>query len=150
MVFDGEAAIEKGVATPTGPTPAPTHITYNGNAQVVRMKWKQSLYRTGEDRYVIASPGYDQDDDQEELPPGWTLLAGLITDLWAYALADYEHWRSRGGDPDSLDWGDTVTDVTPGSYQVTSHGGERGFDTHATGTVIFAHIGQISTETEKQ
>jgi hypothetical protein len=48
MVFDGEAALQKGVATPTGLTPAPNHITYNGNAQVVRMKWKQSLYRTGQ------------------------------------------------------------------------------------------------------
>ncbi len=48
LVFDGEAALEKGVATPTGLTPAPNHITYNGNAEVVRMKWKQSLYRTGE------------------------------------------------------------------------------------------------------
>jgi hypothetical protein len=48
VVFDGEAALEKGVATPTGLTPAPNHITYNGNAQVVKMKWKQSLYRTGE------------------------------------------------------------------------------------------------------
>jgi len=48
LVFDGEAAIEKGVATPTGAIPAPNHITYSGNAQVVRMKWKQSLYRTGE------------------------------------------------------------------------------------------------------
>ncbi|MDE2510805.1 MAG: hypothetical protein KGL74_06760 [Elusimicrobia bacterium] len=46
MVFDGEAAMEKGVATPTGPLAAPNHITYNGNAQVVRMKWKQSLYRS--------------------------------------------------------------------------------------------------------
>ncbi len=48
LVFDGEAAIEKGVATPTGAAPAPNHITYDGNAQVVKMKWKQSLYRTGE------------------------------------------------------------------------------------------------------
>ena len=48
MVFDGEAALEKGVATPTGPAPAPNHITYNGNAQVVRMKWKQGLYRAGQ------------------------------------------------------------------------------------------------------
>lgn len=48
MVFDGEAAMEKGVATPTGATPAPNHITYNANAQVVKMKWKQSLYKTGE------------------------------------------------------------------------------------------------------
>jgi len=48
MVFDGEAAIQKGYATPTGPSPAGNHITYNGNAQVVRMKWKQSLWKTGE------------------------------------------------------------------------------------------------------
>lgn len=48
MVFDGEAALQRGYATPTGILPAPNHITYNGNAQVVRMKWKQSLFRTGE------------------------------------------------------------------------------------------------------
>ncbi len=48
MVFDGEAAMQKGYATPTGPSPAGNHITYNGNAQVVRMKWKQSLYKTGQ------------------------------------------------------------------------------------------------------
>jgi hypothetical protein len=48
MVFDGEAAIEKGVATPTGPNPAPNHITYNADAEVVKAKWKQSLYHTGE------------------------------------------------------------------------------------------------------
>ncbi len=48
IVFDGEAAMQKGYATPTGPLPSGNHITYNGNAQVVRMKWKQSLYKTGE------------------------------------------------------------------------------------------------------
>lgn len=48
LVFDGEAAIQKGYATPTGPLPAGNHITFNGNAQVVRMKWKQSLWKTGE------------------------------------------------------------------------------------------------------
>lgn len=48
LVFDGEAALQKGSATPTGPKPAGNRITYNGNAQVVRMKWKQSLYKTGE------------------------------------------------------------------------------------------------------
>lgn len=48
LVFDGEAAIQRGVATPTGLNPAGNHITYNGNAQVVRMKWKQSLWRTGQ------------------------------------------------------------------------------------------------------
>lgn len=48
MVFDGEAAVQRGAATPTGTTPAPNHITYRGDAQVVRMKWKQRLYKSGE------------------------------------------------------------------------------------------------------
>ncbi len=48
MVFDGEAALQKGYATPTGLTPSGNHITYNGNAEVVRMKWKQALWKTAE------------------------------------------------------------------------------------------------------
>jgi hypothetical protein len=35
-------------ATPRRPvSPSGNHITYTGNAQVVRMKWKQSLWKTG-------------------------------------------------------------------------------------------------------
>jgi len=49
IYFDGEAALEKGVATPNGPTPAGNHITYSGDAEVARMKWKQPLYRLGAD-----------------------------------------------------------------------------------------------------
>ena len=48
MVFDGEAALEKGAANTTGVLPASNHVTYNGNAEVVKAKWKQSLYKTGE------------------------------------------------------------------------------------------------------
>lgn len=51
MVFDGEAALQKGVATPTAPPgvlAAPNHITYNGNAEVVKMKWKQTMYHSSE------------------------------------------------------------------------------------------------------
>lgn len=48
MVFDGEAALQKGSAVPTGSNASGNHITYNGNAQVVKMKWKQGLYKTGE------------------------------------------------------------------------------------------------------
>lgn len=44
MVFDGEAALEKGSADPTGPAPAPSGIKFNGNAEVVRAKWKQPLW----------------------------------------------------------------------------------------------------------
>ncbi len=48
IVFDGEAAMEKGVATPTGIRPLANHITYNGNAEVVRAKWKQRIPSVGE------------------------------------------------------------------------------------------------------
>lgn len=44
MVFDGEAAIQRGAANPTGPTPIANHVTFRGNAQVVRAKWKQTFY----------------------------------------------------------------------------------------------------------
>jgi len=53
IVFDGEAAFEKGLATPIGnpydsaATP-PGRIVYNGNAEVARAKWKQTLPRLGE------------------------------------------------------------------------------------------------------
>ncbi|MDD5658165.1 MAG: hypothetical protein PHF00_13020 [Elusimicrobia bacterium] len=58
IVFDGEAAMQKGSASPTTVTDSTyaggvkpkvgNHITYNGNAQVVKAKWKQSLPRLGE------------------------------------------------------------------------------------------------------
>ncbi|WP_219505163.1 hypothetical protein [Nonomuraea ceibae] len=46
----------------------------------------------------------------------------------------------RGGDPSTLDWSDTVVDVTPGTYQVTYHGAKRGFDPDPVDDVIWAHI----------
>jgi hypothetical protein len=110
------------------------------------------LYRTGDDTYVIASPGYDEDDlalptERPRVRTGRE-LAGIITDLWAYSIADYAHWQSRGGDPGRLGWSDTVVDVTPGTYEFTSHSGERGFDGHTAGTVIFAHIRRVAPEKE--
>jgi hypothetical protein len=98
------------------------------------------LYRTGPDRYVIASPGWDGDGDEEIIPEGWERLASVITDLWAYSVADYGDWVARGGDPAGLDWADTVVDVTPGTYRFTHHTGEASFDRDAPGTVIFADI----------
>ncbi len=47
MFFDGEAAIERGNATPTGPNPLDHPITFNGNAQVMRAKWKQPFWKGG-------------------------------------------------------------------------------------------------------
>ncbi|MER0477075.1 hypothetical protein ABR737_01650 [Streptomyces sp. Edi2] len=100
------------------------------------------LYRTGPDSYIIASPRAD-DEDNPSLPES-TRLAGICTDLWAYSIADFQAWKSRGGDPANLGWSDTVVDVPPGTYQFVHHSGERGFDLDAAETVTFAHVQRIS------
>lgn len=46
LVFDGEAAWQKGSATPTGPGAPGNHVTFNGNAQVIKAKWRQTFYRS--------------------------------------------------------------------------------------------------------
>jgi hypothetical protein len=98
------------------------------------------LFRTGGDSYVIASPGHDEETDKELTPAGWESVTSVITDLWAYSIADYEDWVSKGGDPAGLGWGDTIADITPGAYLFTHHTGERTFDRDNPGTVIYAHI----------
>ncbi|MFI1769098.1 hypothetical protein ACH41H_44700 [Streptomyces sp. NPDC020800] len=100
------------------------------------------LYRTGPDTYVVARPGYDEDDNPD-LPEDDS-LAGIVTDLWAYSIADFEHWKSRGGDPETLGWTETVVDITPGTYRFTHHTGERDFDPDAPGAVVFAHVERIA------
>lgn len=100
------------------------------------------LYDTGGDTYVIATV---YEDDDEPLVPQDRLRARICTDLWAYSLADYEDWKSRGGDPAQLDWTSTVVDVTPGTYEFTHHAGERGFDAHdGAGNKVFAHVKRIT------
>jgi hypothetical protein len=103
------------------------------------------LFRTGGDSYVIASPGYDEDTDTELLPGHWELLAGIVTDLWAYSVADYDHWIAKGGDPDSLSWSRIVVGIPPGRYEFTHHSGENSFNRDAWASpVIFAHIERIT------
>jgi hypothetical protein len=53
------------------------------------------LYRTGPGHYVIAIPAYD--GDYSTTPDGWTYLGGIITDLWAYSIADYGDFTAKGG-----------------------------------------------------
>ncbi|MEV4116327.1 hypothetical protein [Nonomuraea sp. NPDC049695] len=100
------------------------------------------LYPTGEGTYVIATPSYTEDVHPRF--PDSADLANICTDLWAFSLADYSDWQKRGGDPSTLDWSDTVVDVTPGTYNVTYHGAERGFDPDSVDDVIWAHIERIS------
>ncbi|MEV7123916.1 hypothetical protein [Kitasatospora griseola] len=101
------------------------------------------LYRTGEDTYVIASPRYDEDDNPSL--PEKDRLAGIVTDLWAYSIADLEDFKRRGGDVDALGWTATVVDVPPGTYRFTHHTGEVGFDHYADDTVVFAHIERVTS-----
>lgn len=103
------------------------------------------LYKTGDDTYVIASPEYD-DDIKAVLPEGWELLAGIVTDLWAYSIADYQDWLSEGGNPAELGWTATVVDIPPGSYRFTHHTGERSFDRDAEGTIIYADIEKVEND----
>jgi hypothetical protein len=98
------------------------------------------LYRTGDGTYAIASLDYHPDTDQEVLPAGWQPLASVCTDLWAYSVADYEDWLSRGGNPAEMGWSDTVVDVLPGYYELTHHTGERSFRRDRRGMVTFADI----------
>jgi hypothetical protein len=107
------------------------------------------LFSTGGDSYAIASLDYYPGDgetglsQEEATPQGWTLLAKTCTDLWAYSIADFEDWASRGGNALALGYGDTVISVPPGDYQFTHHTGERSFDSGADGTVIYAHVTRI-------
>ncbi|WP_331727416.1 hypothetical protein OG871_40385 (plasmid) [Kitasatospora sp. NBC_00374] len=100
------------------------------------------LYRTGADAYVIASPRYDEDDSPSL--PEEDCLASIVTDLWAYSIADLEDFKRRGGDLDSLGWSTTIVDVPPGTYRFTHHTGELGFDHDSDDTVVFAHIERIA------
>lgn len=102
------------------------------------------LYGTEPDRYIIATPWINFDNDETLSIPEETCLAHICTDIWSYAIADYEHWLSMGGDPETLDSGDTIVNVTPGTYQFVHHSGERGFDVDSGGTVIFAHVERIA------
>ncbi len=98
------------------------------------------LFSTGGDSYAIASVAWDEDADRELMPDGWELLAATCTDLWAYSIADFEDWASRGGNALALGYGDTIVDVPPGDYQFTHHTGERSFSSGADGIVIYAHV----------
>lgn len=63
LFFEGEAALQKGSANPTGPTPAANHITFNGNAQVMRAKWKQPFFKQeGVARLTAARGSGDKPD----------------------------------------------------------------------------------------
>jgi hypothetical protein len=105
-----------------------------------------TLYDTGNGTYAIATLEWNESDDvndEEEwvIPEGWIPLANIVTDLWAYSIADFENWKSKGGDPDALMWCDTIVEIPPGVYEFTLHSGESDFNHN--GASIYTHIRKI-------
>lgn len=102
------------------------------------------LYRLGPDSFVIANPPYDEEGEDDDSGILAERLAGVVTDLWAYSIADFDDWVARGGDPAALGWTESVVEVTPGVYEFTHHTGERTFDRDSDGIVVYAHVERVS------
>jgi hypothetical protein len=104
------------------------------------------LWKTGKDTYVIGKMPYDEETDEQIVtPPGSVKLAGVCTGLWAYSIADYQDWLSKGGETvEELGWTSTLVEVPPGTYQFTLHSGEKGFDHWGENGVIFADVKKVA------
>ena len=72
------------------------------------------MYHVGENRYIIASGGHDWRKDIQIDPPG-EHVAGIITDLWWYSIADYDEYRRRVPDEKQHDF--DLVQVKPGVYR---------------------------------
>lgn len=103
-----------------------------------------SLWKTGEDTYQIARMPQDDEDEYAPVPEGSERLAGIITDLWAYSIADYGDWLAKGGAPvEELGWTVSVVEIPAGTYEFTHHSGERDFDDDAD-HVVWADIKKVA------
>lgn len=100
------------------------------------------LWLTGGDNYVIASLPYTE-DDTEVVPDGWQQVAFIITDLWAYSIADYDDFTAKGGKTEEIRGHWTIVNVTPGTYEFTCHTSERTFDRDAD-LVVFTDIKRVA------
>lgn len=54
-----------------------------------------SMYRTGENTFIIASTGYDKEADKNIEPMG-VRVASIVTDLWWYSIVDADEFQRRG------------------------------------------------------
>jgi len=89
---------------------------------------------------VVVSPDFDEEGDEAVLLDGESLVASIITDLWAVQLVDYDNWMSHGGFEPTPDNGLSVIEVTPGLYQWTVYSHSDEFDRDADGRVEFAKL----------
>jgi hypothetical protein len=113
-----------------------------------------SLIRTGADRYVIASV----DDEAEPGEEGYLgeVLATICTGLWAYSIADYEHWAHHpAAEPEKAllaaehpdAWAareaPLVVDFPNGAYEFTHHATRADFDADGPWPRIYSDITKV-------
>lgn len=103
-----------------------------------------------EQKLVIASTEWDEEADEPIIPAGWTKIAGICTDLWAYSIADYDDYVAKravaeeAGFPSGRDADVEVAEIPAGVWEFTHFAEQAGFDYHAAGVVIFAEAKRIS------
>lgn len=101
------------------------------------------FYETGEGSYVIARAAMNWETDEEIIPEGWVERASVCTDLWAYSIADYDDYVSKGGQIEREYGSPEVVEIPAGRYRLTHHTGEKDFDFDAEGEIIFGHFERI-------
>lgn len=105
-----------------------------------------TLYEIEPGKYVVANAAYDEEKDEIVNAPGKE-VGWFCTDLWAASMADYETFLAAGGTPieeDNHNNTRAIIDIPPGRYRMTYHGGEKDFDGHSSGEVIYAEFEQIA------
>lgn len=103
-----------------------------------------SITRQEDGSLIVVEPELDP-ADEPVLVNNETVVAFIVTDLWAVMFTDYENWLSHGGpavEETELDFhgGWTVIDVTPGLYRWTAYSSNDEFDIHRDGRIEYARL----------
>lgn len=75
------------------------------------------MYRVGDNRFIIASGGTGEGDDDEPIDPPGEHVGGIITDLWWYSIVDLDEFKRRGLKEDRRNYDFVAT--KPGVYKFT-------------------------------
>ena len=99
-----------------------------------------SVYKTGKDKFVIASSGYDEENDKEIKIKG-KCVANICTDLWWYSIVDSDEFKKRGCEGKYT--ADKVN-VKPGVYRFTHfYGTGQKFEKENKKPTIYSEIERI-------
>jgi hypothetical protein len=99
----------------------------------------------------VINPEWGDGPDVPELNAEETVVARVITDVWATMLTDYRNWVDHGGRCMETAPGGmsgtrfTVFEVPPGRYSWTVFSHADGFEMHAAGRVSYARLECIET-----